>query len=315
MKGHAFVICFGLAVLAGELSYGHGTPIILNNVNNAVVVSNGSGDVAGFAPQYFADGSEEAQLVALNLPDYGQVGFTDFPGIVLQSGIDQHSVVNMQIIPRPVRGGDPTELRSLWHWNAGSQMIAIAPNGVSLTLASAFDEITVPQVGPPSRAIFVTHLEPENIGQHVHYLAYLLDNSPTAANGAYGFFARFLIAPYQNPDPVLIVLNKGLDAATLQTAALAINAAAVEAPGLEGDYNADGIVDAADYVLWRKSPATFGQAAGYSVWRSNFGRRAMGVGGSIFTVPEPGSLALLLTVIFAARPLAPRRQRKGTKAG
>ncbi|MEX2546100.1 MAG: hypothetical protein WD316_13305 [Phycisphaeraceae bacterium] len=38
--------------------------------------------------------------------------------------------------------------------------------------------------------------------------------------------------------------------------------------GLEGDYNGDGVVDAADYVVWRK---TDGSAEGYNTWRTNFG--------------------------------------------
>jgi autotransporter-associated beta strand protein len=39
-----------------------------------------------------------------------------------------------------------------------------------------------------------------------------------------------------------------------------------------GDYNGDGIVNSADYVLWRKDPLTYGgDPAGYNVWRANFG--------------------------------------------
>lgn len=36
---------------------------------------------------------------------------------------------------------------------------------------------------------------------------------------------------------------------------------------LTGDYNADGIVDAADYVVWRNTDRTPG---GYTAWRANF---------------------------------------------
>src|SRR4029078_3739764 len=43
----------------------------------------------------------------------------------------------------------------------------------------------------------------------------------------------------------------------------------VVVPTLEGDYNGNGVVDAADYVWWRKND---GGAAGYSIWRANFGR-------------------------------------------
>jgi hypothetical protein len=67
-----------------------------------------------------------------------------------------------------------------------------------------------------------------------------------------------------------------------------------------GDYNQDGTVDAADYVVWRK---TDGTQAGYDTWRANFGATAgggTGAGGaspSHAGVPEPATLVLL---IFAA---------------
>jgi hypothetical protein len=38
---------------------------------------------------------------------------------------------------------------------------------------------------------------------------------------------------------------------------------------MPGDYNGDGTVDAADYVVWRKIDGTQG---GYNAWRTNFGR-------------------------------------------
>ena len=43
------------------------------------------------------------------------------------------------------------------------------------------------------------------------------------------------------------------------------------AEGLPGDFDGDGDVDAADYVVWRKRGAD-GSAADYDTWRENFGR-------------------------------------------
>ena len=42
---------------------------------------------------------------------------------------------------------------------------------------------------------------------------------------------------------------------------------------LPGDFNGDGIVDAADYVIWRKND---GSQVGYDMWRSHFGQTASG---------------------------------------
>jgi hypothetical protein len=66
---------------------------------------------------------------------------------------------------------------------------------------------------------------------------------------------------------------------------------------LPGDYNNDGSVDAADYVVWRK---TDNSPAGYNTWRTNFGRTA-GSGSAISgaAVPEPGSLMLLAGCLMA----------------
>jgi fibronectin-binding autotransporter adhesin len=75
--------------------------------------------------------------------------------------------------------------------------------------------------------------------------------------------------------------------------------------GITGDYNGNGVVDAADYVLWRKSPGTFGGPGGYDTWRSRFGNiSGSGSGGA---VPEPSALVLMS---LASLTLAAPRGRK-----
>jgi hypothetical protein len=84
------------------------------------------------------------------------------------------------------------------------------------------------------------------------------------------------------------------------------------AGGLLGDYNGNGTVDAADYVLWRNggplmnesvSPGTVDQAD-YEFWRSRFGATA-GSGTAQAAVPEPSTL--LLTIFGLASLQALRR--------
>ena len=80
------------------------------------------------------------------------------------------------------------------------------------------------------------------------------------------------------------------------------------APGVPGDYNGNGKVDAADYVLWRDGAPlqNEGETTGsttpedYTFWRSHFGNTSgAGAGiGSSSAVPEPTSL--LLGLITAA---------------
>jgi hypothetical protein len=271
-------------------------------VGNKTTLSGGLADASGFAPTIFVDGSSDALLSHEDVPGYGNVASTDVPAFVLNAGIAEHSIINMEIIPRPVQGSNPVEERGLWHWSAASQSVASAPSGESLVIISQYDEITLRQATPGPRPIFITHLEPFDIGQHVHFLQYLLDDSPTAAPGAYGFFGRFLIAPYENPDPILVVLNNGLDETTLLTAARAINAAASDAAPLAGDFNADGSVDTADYVLWRKGVAVPNTPENYALWRANFDRPG-GAGSSataVGAIPEPAGIGLVVCAILCA---------------
>ncbi|MEX2307412.1 MAG: CRTAC1 family protein [Pirellulales bacterium] len=74
-----------------------------------------------------------------------------------------------------------------------------------------------------------------------------------------------------------------------------------------GDYNGNGIVNAADYVVWRKGLGTIYTQADYNVWRSRFGQSAGSGSGGNTTVPEPASAWLLLAL--AAVFVAPARKR------
>jgi hypothetical protein len=83
--------------------------------------------------------------------------------------------------------------------------------------------------------------------------------------------------------------------------------------GQDGDYNEDGIVDAADYVAWRKTPGDFGgDPAGYNTWSANFGEGGPGSGGGSGAVPEPSTFVIAsLTVLFALAGGRNGRARQG----
>jgi parallel beta-helix repeat protein len=68
------------------------------------------------------------------------------------------------------------------------------------------------------------------------------------------------------------------------------------------DFNGDGAVNVADYVVWRKTGRTW---PAYQLWRSNFGAAA---GPESGTVPEPEALALLLGCLL---PVLRRRSPRG----
>jgi hypothetical protein len=88
---------------------------------------------------------------------------------------------------------------------------------------------------------------------------------------------------------------------------------------LAGDYNADGVVDAADYVAWRHGLGITYTQADYDLWRANFGQTA-GSGAAGYAlrasaeplsagVPEPSALLMSLTAMI----LYLSRRRSGMK--
>ncbi len=99
-----------------------------------------------------------------------------------------------------------------------------------------------------------------------------------------------------------------LDAAALTDIGWEINATP---PQPSGDFNGNGVVDAADYVLWRNGgplqndPSPGLQAADYNFWRSRFGATSGSAAGIAAVVPEPSTLlvaiAALATVVTHRR--------------
>src|SRR5262245_7579085 len=88
---------------------------------------------------------------------------------------------------------------------------------------------------------------------------------------------------------------------------------------LLGDYNRDGVVDTADYTVWRNSNGSTTQLAAdgngngriddgdYSIWKSRFGASS-GAGQVLFSqVPEPGTSVLVFAVL--GRLMLCRRRR------
>jgi hypothetical protein len=92
-------------------------------------------------------------------------------------------------------------------------------------------------------------------------------------------------------------------------------------PSVIGDYNQNGTVDAADYVVWRNSggattlpnrdPSITGpvSAADYNAWRARFGSTA-GAGAALAAVPEPTALAALAGGLFLLASLPVRTRRR-----
>lgn len=63
------------------------------------------------------------------------------------------------------------------------------------------------------------------------------------------------------------------------------------AASLPGDFNADGVVDAADYTVWRDGLGSAFTPADYDLWRDNYGATTAAASG---TIPEPSSVLLAI---------------------
>ncbi len=128
----------------------------------------------------------------------------------------------------------------------------------------------------------------------------LLDNYDTHdSTGTSGYVGNWGVYPFLGPDRILASdLDNGLFVLSL----------------LSGDYNGDGVVDAADYTVWRDSlgatdlaPYELGDgngdgkvtAADYDVWRSQFGMTNAAAVSSTRSVPEPSAIATLLCLVAA----------------
>jgi hypothetical protein len=126
------------------------------------------------------------------------------------------------------------------------------------------------------------------------------------ADGIYLFAMQMRMNGLTSADPVFMVFG------TPGSSVDALDSAAV--PWVEqhlivpGDYNGNGTVDAADYVVWRKggplqnevvtlNAATEGD---YTEWRARFGNPNMAVGSGLAVghgVPEPPFWAMLLILV------------------
>jgi hypothetical protein len=299
---------FAMLFLAGQV-LGHGNPIGVNTADGKLIAVDGTPDAAGYAPLIFINAEEDGEMDHVNLPVFGKVALTSLPGFDI-SGMDTDSGLYLSPFARPVGNATPDQTRLLWHWNAATQTVMIDPNDEMMIVASESGQISIRQSGGPIPSpLKVANPDPEDIGQHVHFLRYLLDDDPLAASGAYGFFARLSSPNYMDSEPLLVIFNNGLDSDQLTSAALAINAAAF----LPGDFNHDDVVDAADYTVWRDGLDNGYTSDQYQIWKDHFGQSLSSDGGGAIatTIPEAGCIPLVIGALLAL--LASRAKAEGTR--
>lgn len=277
-------------VISSDATWGHGTPIRLGVEESKLFASNGFTDSHGLADMYFADPLEDSAFIAAP----GDRLITDFPGLEMND-LEPDSGLSQRIVPVPVsKSSGPTQ-RLYWFWDQLSEDVRVLETDPALTLFSqrGYGAASFHQWGEPPAPLRIAEPLSSDMGEHRHVLYYILENSPLAPIGAYGFFTTFAAPGLGETPLVLVALNNGLGAEQFQQAARAINRAAL----LPGDATRDFRVDLKDFAALRsnfgKTDAAWSQGdfnvnnvvdlTDFGILRENFGRSRISI------VAEPTS--------------------------
>ncbi|WP_197526444.1 hypothetical protein [Botrimarina colliarenosi] len=147
-----------------------------------------------------------------------------------------------------------------------------------------------------------------NGSMHEHRFFFLDDNGdgmnttlPQA--GIYLFAMQLRVAGLETSDPFFYVWATPETSvlSAIQPAVAWVNArvdtlAAIDEP-LPGDFNLDGVVNAADYTVWRDDTGTTYSTNDYDVWVENYGATKSLL--ASLAIPEPSSGALIVGTIVA----------------
>jgi T5SS/PEP-CTERM-associated repeat protein len=183
-------------------------------------------------------------------------------------------------------GGSPgiTDVSGLFNQSAGALEIEIFAGGAAPAPGVDFDQLVAEsvQLGGALQII------PDEAYQPVVGDSFQIINAATSLAGQ---FASVLGADLGGGLAFDVIVDALAHSVTLEV---------VQTATLEGDFNNDGRVDAADYVSWRKND---GAPPGYNEWRTNFGS-TLGSGASATVaaaIPEPASVVIALlgaTILF-----------------
>jgi hypothetical protein len=88
----------------------------------------------------------------------------------------------------------------------------------------------------------------------------------------------------------------------------------LESLRLSGDFDGDGVVDGADFLMWQRGESPHGvEAAGLETWRANYGYpKDLAIGNSLTLVPELATRTLALACIYLCA-LIPCRKTRSNK--
>jgi hypothetical protein len=199
----------------------------------------------------------------------------------------------------------------------------------SLFLASGTDKLVAGGViDHTSEDIWADGVDSGTI--HEHLALQLSDNDGNSGTsppqGVYMISWQARSVGFETSDPFLFVFRTSSvsNAARDVAANWAIDNidAITSPPVLPGDFNGDGIVDAADYVAWRKGGPLLNEIhdegtaspADYADWQASFGNMGGCAGGGTAggqAVPEPAASLMFIAPFAGAAMMGTRRRRSG----
>jgi hypothetical protein len=206
-------------------------------------------------------------------------------------------------------GAAPTSVYSDWY---GDFLISVSPPTPSAV--DPFDLEVLQVFGDPSQELVEQSLTIDGNRLHVYVLmkdlfgvfpqvvtadgAFFDDIGPLAA-GTYEVDAEmWMRRPTVSGVDETFLINRG-----------SLTFEVTPAP-IAGDFNQDGAVDAADFVVWRKNVNATSEVTGYDHWRGNFGRAAAEdslLAGSA-AVPEPTAAVAVVILLPLVCHRASRRR-------
>ncbi len=137
-----------------------------------------------------------------------------------------------------------------------------------------------------------------NLALHAHRW-FFLDSATEPPEGIYLFAMQLRMEGYENTDPFFIAAaTDEISAHTLDNVALPWVENQLDSLIVPGDFDFEGDVDGADFLVWQRGespqPLAVSDLGG---WQENFGRPMGALSGISVSMPEPSTIALLLTTI------------------
>jgi hypothetical protein len=298
-----------------------------NNLNNAIAGRTAMTAVGGWTPSYSTETIAGSPATVLSFPAFDGTQALDMPNQATADDLGVPTTTNIWSIVMDVKFPTLSSFTSLWESGAlgttdGEYFIrddsgagTFGSLGISGQYAGVFNANTWTRVA-------VT-IDGSNAGSAFTVTGYV-DGVPigsattdTAPNGREAVKAILHLFADEDGESSAGMINSlaYYDELLTPEAILALGGATaagipvVAPPGVPGDYNQNGVVDIADYVVWRNNlgsavalpnegsgitPGTV-TTEDYTYWRSRFGATSGNGTANSGAVPEP-TVWLLLTV-------------------